>query len=134
MIQAEMMVAEFLPAVLAAIFVSQKHVPAIELDHVARHSVVIQQPDHAGNLNDESDGVYPVVPLVVFFESVFGVAQFAPAIEVKRLVLTVLDRDDFRLAFVKQREGSPNGDNVNRSVSSIKSQDAGLHCRCRTRT
>ncbi len=134
MIQTEMMIAEFLPAVLTAILVPQKHVPAVELDHVAWHTVVIQQPDDTRNLNDESDGVYPVVPLVVFFESMFGVAQFTPAIEVKRLVLPVLDRDNFRLAFVKQREGSPNGDNVNRSVGSIESQDAGLHCRSRTRT
>ena len=67
-IETEMTVAEFLAAVLAAILVPQKNVPAVELDRVARHAVVIQQPDHARDLDREADGAYPVIPLAAFFD------------------------------------------------------------------
>ena len=102
MIQTEIMCSKFLRAILTAILVSQKTIPAVELDHVSRNTVVIQQPDDARNLNRKGDGAYPVVPLADVIEGALRFTEFQPALEVEGLVLTLFDVNVLGLAIVKQ--------------------------------
>ena len=128
-IEAEVMSPKFLSAILAPILVSQENIPAVELDHVARNTVVIQQPDDARNLDREGDGAYPIIPFADIFESGFGLAQFQPTLKVEGQVLTIFDMHDLGLSFIEQRKSALHIDNVDGGVGSIESQHTGLHRR-----
>lgn len=134
MIQAEVMRAKFLGAVLTAILVPQKNIPAVELNQVARNTVVIQQPDDARNLDREGDRAYPVIPLANIVESTLRFAQLQPTLKVEGHVLTLFDMHDFGLSLVEERKSALHIDNVDGGVGSIKSQHTGLHRRRWTRS
>ena len=67
--------------ILAAVFVAEENIPAVEFHSVAGHTVISQQTDYSGNLYFKIDRSNPVSILsVIQFQ--FQQAHFQPVSEV----------------------------------------------------
>lgn len=129
MVQTQLVHAQSPAAVLAAVFVAQEDVPAIEFHSVAGQAIVPQESDNARDLDFEVDGPNPIA--VQWHVAQFPTQQagLKPVVEVVGLENATFHRDDFRRPFIQQAEGAGHREYVDRHVVAIQSQYAGLNRR-----
>ena len=100
MIQAQLRSREFFAAILTAIVVAGKDVATVKLYRLLGYFLIEEQPDDSRNLNLCPNRANPV--LVVPFELPAPLANLAPALEVIRRVLPMLEADNLGQCFTQQ--------------------------------
>ena len=99
--------------ILAAVFVAEENIPAVEFHAIARHAVISEQSDNSGNLNFKIDGPNPVGILsVVQFQ--FQQANFQPVSKVVRMKSPIVDGDDFGGPLIEEAERTGDRENMDR--------------------
>ena len=95
MIEAEPLNRESAGTVLAAMFVSQKDILAVELHGVAWNSIVPEQTDHAGDFDLKADRLNPVFVGFTQTEFELELGVFHPSVEVETGIVPLFDLDHF---------------------------------------
>lgn len=113
-----------LAAVLAAVFVSCKNVPSVELDLVSRQAVIKQKPDNSWNRNMEIHRRYPVVP--IGFEITLEAAHIAPVLEVVVCIISFLEGDNFGKLTKKQRKSPPCPDYADGHIVLVQNKNSAI--------
>ncbi len=101
-VQAELLQAEFFPAVLAAIAVSDKDITPIEFDRIVGNPVIVEQANNTGDLDFKVDRENPVFQFRAFIEFRSQPTDFNPGAEVIVHEGAIFNADDFRNVFTEQ--------------------------------
>jgi len=125
-VQAQFAAGKPVPAILAPILIAREQVAAVELHPLPRQLVVAEQPDHARHPDLERNGPDPVVGLIALRKEFAILRDFAPALEVERLVPVLGDVDDLGDFLAQKRERAPGRDYVQRHEIAVQHQHAGL--------
>ena len=113
MVKAQAVKSEPFTTILAAVFIAEENIPAVEFHAVAGHAVISKQSDNSGNLNFEIDGSNPVGILsVIQFQ--FQQANFQPVSKVIRMKSSIVDGDDFGGPFIEEAERTGDRENMDR--------------------
>ena len=113
-----------LAAVLAAVFVSCKNVPSVELDLVSWQAVIKQKPDNSGNRNMKIHRRYPIVP--IGFEVAFEAAYIAPVLEVVVRIISFFEGDNFGKLTKQQRKSPPCPDYADSHIVLVQNKNSAI--------
>lgn len=126
-VQAESRRAVVISTILTAVLVSQEDIATIEFHRVLWLAIVGSQANDPRHLDFEADRLNPVFMLLFAVNFQLQLAQFEPSAEVVRVILTIINVDDFRQFLKEQTKSTPRGDDVHRLKVSIEDQNAGLN-------